>query len=77
MKKPTQSRARRALSLALVLGGGLLAALLWSRLKLVTGIPRTAYAEPESARGPAGASDALGARETRLTSENANPSPIE
>lgn len=74
MRKPPSSRVRRALSLALVLGGGLLAALLWSRLKLVTGIPRTAYAEPEAARGAAGPSDA---RETRLTSENASPSPIE
>jgi hypothetical protein len=34
---------------ALVLGVGALAALFWSRLKLVTGIPRTAYAEPTPA----------------------------
>lgn len=74
MKKAPHSRARRTLSLALVLGGGLLAALLWGRLKLVTGIPRTAYAEPETATGPATPSDA---RETRLTSENDDPSPIE
>jgi hypothetical protein len=26
-----------------------LAALLWARLKLVTGLPRTAYADPEGA----------------------------
>ncbi|MCC6662037.1 MAG: hypothetical protein IT437_14265 [Phycisphaerales bacterium] len=43
------NRARRIAIFALVLGVGALAALFWSRLKLVTGIPRTAYAEPGSA----------------------------
>lgn len=29
-------------------GGGTIALLLWAKLKLVTGIPRTVYAQPES-----------------------------
>lgn len=45
---PPHNRARRIAMFALVLGVGALAALFWSRLKLVTGIPRTAYAEPGS-----------------------------
>lgn len=47
MKDPSpHHRARRLAGFALLLGVGVLAALFWSRLKLVTGIPRTAYAEP-------------------------------
>jgi hypothetical protein len=39
----------------LVLAASVLAALLWSRLKLVTGIPRTAFAGHESEKQrPAG-----------------------
>jgi hypothetical protein len=45
---PRRFRVWSVLALAL----SLLAALLWARLKLVTGLPRTAYAEPD---GPAAA----------------------
>jgi len=38
---------RTALMLALSLGGGL-ALLFWLKLRVVTGVPRTAYAEPPS-----------------------------
>jgi hypothetical protein len=39
-------RRPRALPAFLALGLSVLAALLWARLKLVTGLPRSAYAEP-------------------------------
>ncbi len=41
---------RRRLWSALMLAVSVLAALLWARLKLVTGLPRTAYADPEAPR---------------------------
>ena len=51
--------SRRRLVAAACFALSLLAILLWGRLKLVTGAPRTAYAEPGSKvpawrRGPAG-----------------------
>ena len=61
------TRTRRLATFALLLGVGVLAALFWGRLKLVTGIPRTAYAEPDTSRADA---DRLAA------SENAAP-PVE
>lgn len=50
-------KSRRRLAGAACLALSLLAILLWGKLKLVTGVPRTAYAEPGGkARGhnPAG-----------------------
>lgn len=41
-----RTRPTRGLSAFLVLGLSVLAALLWARLKLVTGLPRSAYADP-------------------------------
>lgn len=42
---------RQALMLALALGGGL-ALLFWMKLRVVTGVPRTAYAEPRQDAKP-------------------------
>ena len=44
-------RRPRFLGVLLMLGLSVLAALLWARLKLVTGLPRSAYADPASAAG--------------------------
>ena len=50
-------RARRSRWVAAAcLALSLLALLLWGRLKLVTAVPRTAYAKPERAKGVAPAS---------------------
>ena len=43
---------KRSIRIAAVIavgGGGTIALLLWAKLKLVTGVPRTVYAQPESA----------------------------
>lgn len=40
-------RTRSRGGVLLAAGAGALAVLIWGRLKLVTGIPRSAYAEPE------------------------------
>jgi hypothetical protein len=45
-------RARRGLWTALTLALTVLAALLWARLKLVTGLPRSAYADPAGHTAP-------------------------
>lgn len=42
---------RTTLMLALSLGGGL-ALLFWMKLRVVTGVPRTAYAEPAQETRP-------------------------
>ncbi len=42
--------ARRTLMVALMIACSVFAALLWGRLKLVTGLPRSAYADPDQAR---------------------------
>ena len=42
MKRPV-----RIAAICLTAGGGAVALLLWAKLKLVAGIPRTVYAEPE------------------------------
>lgn len=47
-------RRPRALGFVLVLGLSVLAALLWARLKLVTGLPRSAYADPAGERAAPG-----------------------
>ena len=42
---------KRSIRIAAVIavgGGGTIALLLWAKLKLVTGVPRTVYAQPES-----------------------------
>ncbi|MFM9994203.1 MAG: hypothetical protein ACKVU4_00210 [Phycisphaerales bacterium] len=49
--RPTRARHRGLAVGAIALT--VLAALLWARLKLVTGLPRSAYAEPEGASGSA------------------------
>lgn len=41
-------RSIRIAAVIVVGGGGTIALLLWAKLKLVTGIPRTVYAQPES-----------------------------
>ena len=47
----TLQRRKVAKAGALVLAGGVgVAALLWSKLRLLTDVPRTTYAEPEQAR---------------------------
>ena len=61
------SRTRRAWRIALLaatLTGGL-ALLIWTKLRLVTGVPKTAYADPEKDKPAAGADPA----------QAANPSP--
>lgn len=35
------------------MAGGVIAALIWMKLKVVGGVPRTAYADPEEERRPA------------------------
>lgn len=34
------------------MAGGVIAALIWMKLKVVGGVPRTAYADPEEERRP-------------------------
>ncbi|MBL9031110.1 MAG: hypothetical protein JNM80_05325 [Phycisphaerae bacterium] len=46
-------RTRTRFGLLFAVGACALTALIWGRLKLVTGIPRSAYAEPEAAGTPA------------------------
>jgi len=41
------------------MAGGVIAALIWMKLKVVGGVPRTAYAEPEEERQPAAAQPAM------------------
>lgn len=51
-KNSTSSDRRRSLravgALTLVIGGTGLSLLLWGRLRLITNVPRTVYAQPES-----------------------------
>ena len=47
MKRPA-----RIAAICLTVGGGAVTLLLWAKLKLVTGIPRTVYAEPQVAQDP-------------------------
>ena len=47
MRRSTTVRQR--VGMALGLGISLLAILLWGKLKLVAGVPRTAYADPKAA----------------------------
>jgi hypothetical protein len=51
MRGSSVNRSRIAAAACLALS--LLALLLWGKLKLVTAAPRTAYAEPKAASGPA------------------------
>ncbi|MEI7658039.1 MAG: hypothetical protein WCK33_08245 [Phycisphaerae bacterium] len=37
---------------ALVMAGGVIAVLIWMKLKVVGGVPRTAYADPEHEAAP-------------------------
>lgn len=51
--QPRRTSPRRILftcGLALLLGG--LSMLIWTRLRVVTGVPRTAYAQPERTPAP-------------------------
>jgi hypothetical protein len=41
----------RSVAWALLLGGSV-ALLIWAKLRMVTAVPRTAYAEPESTQQP-------------------------
>ena len=59
---------KRSIRIAAVIAvgsGGTIALLLWAKLKLVTGVPRTAYAQPESAEPGLDEPDTERAREAR------------
>ena len=47
MKRPA-----RIAAICLTVGGGAVTLLLWAKLKLVAGIPRTVYAEPKVSQDP-------------------------
>lgn len=48
---PPRRRTWRFALLAAALTGGL-ALLIWTKLRLVTGVPKTAYADPDKDAGP-------------------------
>lgn len=76
---PQTRRARHVVSTLGVVALTVLAALLWGRLKLVTGIPRTAYAEPESRerQAPVPSAGPDQPVQKRLTSENGERGPLD
>jgi hypothetical protein len=44
-------KSTRSIAWALLLGGSV-ALLIWAKLRMVTAVPRTAYAEPETVQQP-------------------------
>lgn len=77
---PKTRRARHVVSTLSLVALSVLAALLWGRLKLVTGIPRTAYAEPETSERAGATPVSPGQNmppQKRLTSENGDSRPLD
>jgi hypothetical protein len=76
--RPSPANERRSVSRTVVrvgvfaMVGGVIAALIWMKLKVVGGVPRTAYADPEQER-PAQAVQP--ATHERQATGSASPSP--